>query len=98
MLSLEGIQKRADDTWEPKDEQVPSTGAKVGERIAGPRVSPHLRLMTRRCRGPSSARVAAHGPRGAGTPARRSADHARAVHACACMASLSGYERSSIDG
>jgi integrase len=33
MLSFEGLQKRVDDTWEPKDEHGKPTGAKVGERI-----------------------------------------------------------------
>ncbi len=33
MLSFEGLQKRADDTWEPKDENGKPTGQKVGERI-----------------------------------------------------------------
>lgn len=34
MLSFEGLQKRADDTWEPKDKEgKPIPGAKVGERI-----------------------------------------------------------------
>jgi integrase len=33
MLSFEGLQKRVDDTWEPKDEHGKPTGAKVGARI-----------------------------------------------------------------
>ena len=33
MLSFEGLQKRVDDTWEPKDEHSGPTGEKVGERI-----------------------------------------------------------------
>ncbi len=33
MLSFEGLQKRVDDTWEPKDEHGKPTGEKVGERI-----------------------------------------------------------------
>ena len=33
MLSFEGLQKRVDDTWQPKDEDGKPTGAKVGERI-----------------------------------------------------------------
>ncbi|MGO8904135.1 MAG: tyrosine-type recombinase/integrase [Solirubrobacteraceae bacterium] len=33
MLSFEGLQKRADDTWEPKDKKGKPTGVKVGERI-----------------------------------------------------------------
>ncbi len=33
MLSFEGLQKRVDDTWEPKDERGEATGEKVGERI-----------------------------------------------------------------
>jgi integrase len=33
MLSFEGLQKRVDDTWEPKDKHGKPTGAKVGERI-----------------------------------------------------------------
>ena len=33
MLSFEGLQKRADDTWEPKDERGKPTGQKVGERF-----------------------------------------------------------------
>lgn len=33
MLSFEGLQKRADDTWQPKDKHGKRTGEKVGERI-----------------------------------------------------------------
>lgn len=33
MLSFEGLQKRVDDTWEPKGENGKSTGEKVGDRI-----------------------------------------------------------------
>jgi integrase len=33
LLSFEGLQKRVDDTWEPKDEHCKPTGEKVGERI-----------------------------------------------------------------
>ncbi len=33
MLSFEGLQKRVDDAWEPKDERGKPTGEKVGERI-----------------------------------------------------------------
>jgi integrase len=33
MLSFEGLQKRVDDTWEPKDEQGKPTDEKIGERI-----------------------------------------------------------------
>jgi integrase len=33
MLSFEGLQKRVDDTWEPKDEHGKPTGQKTGERI-----------------------------------------------------------------
>ena len=34
MLSFEGLQKRADDTWEPKHKQgKPIPGANMGERI-----------------------------------------------------------------
>jgi len=33
MLSFEGLQKRADDTWEPKGKKGKPTGVKVGERI-----------------------------------------------------------------
>jgi integrase len=33
MLSFEGLQKRADDTWQPKDKQGKPTGESVGERI-----------------------------------------------------------------
>lgn len=33
MLSFEALQKRADDTWEPKDEHGKPTGGKAGERI-----------------------------------------------------------------
>jgi integrase len=33
MLSFEALQKRADDTWEPKDEQGKPTGIKIGKRI-----------------------------------------------------------------
>jgi integrase len=33
MLSFEGLQKRADDTWEPKDVQDRPTREKIGERI-----------------------------------------------------------------
>ena len=31
MLSFEGLQKRADDTWLPKDDDGEPTGVKVGE-------------------------------------------------------------------
>jgi integrase len=31
--AFEGLQKRADDTWEPKDEHRKPTGDKIGERI-----------------------------------------------------------------
>jgi integrase len=34
MLSFEGLQKRADDTWEPKDEHGKSLGVKVADRIS----------------------------------------------------------------
>jgi integrase len=33
MLSFEGLQKRVDDTWQPKDKDGNPVGAKVGERI-----------------------------------------------------------------
>jgi integrase len=33
MLSFEALQKRADDMWEPKDEQGRPTGIKIGKRI-----------------------------------------------------------------
>lgn len=33
MLSFEGLQKRADDTWQPKDKRGKPTGDKIGERI-----------------------------------------------------------------
>jgi integrase len=33
MLSFEGLQKRVDDTWEPKDKHGKPTGEKVGDRI-----------------------------------------------------------------
>jgi len=33
MLSFEGLQKRADDTWEPKDKYGRPLGAKVGDRM-----------------------------------------------------------------
>jgi integrase len=33
MLSFEGLQKRVDDVWEPKDEHDKPTGERVGERI-----------------------------------------------------------------
>ena len=33
LLSFEALQQRADDAWEPKDEQGKPTGVKVGERI-----------------------------------------------------------------
>ena len=33
MLSFEGLQKRVDDTWEPKDEHGRPTGVKLAERI-----------------------------------------------------------------
>jgi integrase len=33
MLSFEGLQKRVDDTWQPKDENGRPTGKNVGERI-----------------------------------------------------------------
>ncbi len=33
MLSFEGLQKRADDTWQPRDEHGKPIGVKVGERI-----------------------------------------------------------------
>ncbi len=33
MLSFEGLQKRVDDTWLPKDEDGKPTGTKLGERI-----------------------------------------------------------------
>lgn len=33
MLSFEGLQKRVDDVWEPKDEHGKPTDEKVGERI-----------------------------------------------------------------
>jgi len=33
LLSFEALQKRADDTWEPKDKNGNPTGEKVGERI-----------------------------------------------------------------
>ncbi len=33
MLSFEALQKRADNTWQPKDKDGKPTGAKVGERI-----------------------------------------------------------------
>ena len=33
MLSFEGLQKRADDTWEPKEKHDKPTGVRVGERI-----------------------------------------------------------------
>jgi integrase len=33
MLSFEGLQKRVDDTWEPKDEHGRPTGVQLAERI-----------------------------------------------------------------
>ena len=81
MLSFEALQKRADDTWLPKDEDGKPTGQKVGERITA-----------HECRHTCASWLDAAGVRpvvvshlmGHAAPVRQtggSADHPRALYA-----------------